>query len=90
MEGQMKKEEIARHLKDVTVQLGRLRESKVVADGEKVELRRECEAASVALVYAHGILAGDIDAADDDPRDAAETILQACVSMMFDGGDDDE
>ena len=58
----MKKEEIERHLKDVTVKLGRLRESKVVADGEKVGLRRECESASVALVYAHGILTGDLDA----------------------------
>jgi cell division septum initiation protein DivIVA len=86
----MKKEEIARHLKDVTVQLGRLRESKVVADGEKVELRRECEAASRRTRLRARHPTGDIDAADDDPRDAAETILQACVSMMFDGGEDDE
>jgi hypothetical protein len=35
-------------------------------------------------------IARHLDAADDDPRDAAETRSQACVSMMFDGGDDDE
>lgn len=83
----MKKKEMAELTKSVVIELGRMRESKVIKDGEQVGLRRECEAASVALVWAYELLNDDVT--EDSPHDEAIRILDACAEQLV-GGDDHE